>query len=314
MRPAGLVGPGSLPGAPDGAPVSLCIAGLTFAVTGDGVAVGPVADPAYREFQPAAALAGREAVGVRVSRRGASLPQAQDLIFDTADSWAMYADGDRRTVVQRVFAGRDPGVLGVTSFSRSGRDVDIRLPGPAPGAEAGAALIESPLQYPLDQVLAMYFLAGTGVVLHAAGAVRGARGYCFAGRSGAGKSTLARVLAESRGWELLSDDRVVVRRGGRLVALHGTPWPGEGRHASAGAATLGGLLFLRQGERPHLEPLAPRDAAARLFPVAGIPWFDAAALPEHLDFCDSLACATPAWEFTFPPDGSAAAYLERHLG
>src|SRR5262249_20236905 len=68
-----------------------------------------------------------------------------------------------------------------------------------------------PLEYPLDELLVIHYLARErGLEVHACG-VRDAdgRGYLFAGQSGAGKSTIARLWLGEPAATILSDDRVI---------------------------------------------------------------------------------------------------------
>jgi hypothetical protein len=171
-----------------------------------------------------------------------------------------------------------------------------------------------PLAYPVDQALVMYLLASrAGAILHAAGFAAGGRGVAFLGRSGAGKTTVSRLLLGRRGWQALSDDRVVVRAIGGRHLLFGTPWPGDAGIAQDASCPLAALCFLRQGAEHRLERLAPRQVLERLLPVASVPWFDADALAPALDFLGGLAAAVPAWELCFRRESSLAAFLEAHL-
>ena len=72
----------------------------------------------------------------------------------------------------------------------------------------------NPLEYPLDEVLIMHRLTQEKAIeLHGTGIVR-ANGDAnlFVGHSGAGKSTTTRLWTEVEDVEVLSDDRIIVRR------------------------------------------------------------------------------------------------------
>lgn len=69
---------------------------------------------------------------------------------------------------------------------------------------------------PTMELLLMHYLAQErGVILHACGIVIEDRGIPFLGESGAGKSTLARMWDQENGVDILSDDRIIVRKQGR---------------------------------------------------------------------------------------------------
>jgi hypothetical protein len=72
----------------------------------------------------------------------------------------------------------------------------------------------SPLEYPLDELLIMHRLTQEQATeLHGTGIVRGnGEANLFIGHSGAGKSTTTRLWTAVEDVEVLSDDRIIVRR------------------------------------------------------------------------------------------------------
>ena len=149
--------------------------------------------------------------------------------------------------------------------------------------------------------------------MHSTGLEYGGCSSIFPGRSGAGKSSLARLLLEAEGLQLLSDDRVVVRKQeGRFVA-HGTPWPGEAQIAVNRQSPLKSVIFLSQAPVNRLVSLTPQQALPRLFPVASIPWYDEDSVTGVLDFCGDLLQTVPAYEFQFTLDKDVSAVLSKEL-
>jgi hypothetical protein len=71
-----------------------------------------------------------------------------------------------------------------------------------------------PLEYPLDELLIMHRLTQEQAIeLHGTGIVRGnGEANLFIGHSGAGKSTTTRLWTAIEDVEVLSDDRIIVRR------------------------------------------------------------------------------------------------------
>ena len=198
----------------------LDIGPLRFALRTDG---GPVryADPAYAGFFRPAADLGRSLVElpVEISTGSPEIPTREPL-WRAGGHWAVWEEtGDYlvHTGLQAPEAAR--------AACRVARDLsraELRLP---PGAWREGAC-ESPLKYPLDQILGWGLLAKIGgVLLHSAVAVKDGVGYVFAGRSGAGKSTLA-GFCHAAGWRILNDDRVLVFRRGAEWRVAGTPWHG----------------------------------------------------------------------------------------
>lgn len=165
----------------------------------------------------------------------------------------------------------------------------------------------NPIRYPLDQVLLMHKLAsGAGVIVHAAGITVGERGYIFPGRSGAGKSTLTRQLEPVVSFDLMSDDRIVVRKTAEGLRMFGTPWPGEAGIARAEDAALSGIIFITHGRDNAIVPLEPKHALERLLTVCSIPWYDKEVLPPALGFVHDLVESVPSYLFDFTPTAEAA--------
>jgi hypothetical protein len=177
-----------------------------------------------------------------------------------------------------------------------------------------SAIVESPLRYPLDQILSWGLLSRIGgALLHAAVAVRDGIGWVFAGHSGAGKSTLS-GLCHAAGWRILNDDRVLIypRAGEWRVA--GTPWHGTGRFAEAADFPLGGLFLLQQSKSDRVEPIADSQARLDLLDVAAVPWFEDTWSQNILDGLDRLVREIPVQRFHFTKTSAAVQALVDYQG
>jgi serine kinase of HPr protein (carbohydrate metabolism regulator) len=164
----------------------------------------------------------------------------------------------------------------------------------------------TPLRYPLDQLLMMHRLAGEGgAIVHCAVVGVGDRAVICPGVSGAGKTTLSRQLAGSSDFEVLSDDRAVIRRSGEGYRAWGTPWPGEGGLAVNRSLPLASIGFIAHGETPSIERLSPSQAIHRVVRVASVPWFDREAGPGTFDGLAELCSRVPAFELRVPATSSA---------
>jgi hypothetical protein len=118
-----------------------------------------------------------------------------------------------------------------------------------------------PLEYPLDELLIMHRLTQERAIeLHSCGIVRpDGTGNLFVGHSGAGKSTTTRLWTEQEDVEVLSDDRIIVRRdevrGGGDRS--GVETPG----GIAGAEELQQVVRLRDGSASRTSHFAQDDRA-----------------------------------------------------
>ncbi|HUL77401.1 MAG TPA: hypothetical protein VL691_09080 [Vicinamibacteria bacterium] len=290
-------------------PHHVLLGGLDFELSAGEIPLEPVSDPAYRSFiAPETTPAGPSPTH-RVAFVVSSDPSFPGpAIFRSSATWSILArDGDR------AFEFRDPAgdPLYVATFRPGSPDVTVQCAPRLLSAAGPAAALSSPFRYPLDQVLTMYLLGGTGVVLHAAGALVGGRGIALAGVSGAGKSTFMRLAAGRGGWAPLSDDRVIVRVTGNGAVLCGTPWPGEGQIAESRCGPAKRLLFLEQADANEVRPLAHRAALSRLLRTASIPWYDREYLGSALDACGRVLDAVPSAVLRFRPEADVIAAVER---
>jgi hypothetical protein len=115
-----------------------------------------------------------------------------------------------------------------------------------------------PLGYPLDELLIMHRLTQEKAIeLHGCGIVRAdGVGNLFVGHSGAGKSTTTRLWTEREDVEVLSDDRIIVRRDDvRARDRVGVGMPGEGSSAEKGV----GILRLRDSSASRSNHFAQDD-------------------------------------------------------
>lgn len=228
-------------------------------------------------------------------------------IFDSQDSWSIFSDGDDLYIIDQYPPFTNPvwtarlhsGGMRITVYC--GREIiDPR----------SQTLAFNPLGYPLDQILLMNYLAThEGGILHAAGWTFINSGWAFPGQSGAGKSTLAKLIANLHRGEIVSDDRIVVRKTGETFRMYGTPWPGEGGFAVNRGVQLKRLMFLSKGPENRITELPLSAAISRLLPVMSVPWYDRNKVLPMMDFCENLITRVPVYEFSFRPDASAVDFL-----
>jgi hypothetical protein len=162
------------------------------------------------------------------------------------------------------------------------------------------------LEYPLDELLITHHLSlGRGVELHACGLVCDGTAVLFAGHSGAGKSTTARLWSDHVSVEVLSDDRIIVRKYGSQFFMHGTPWHGEAAFATPGRAPIQRIFLLEHGPANRIERLSPSAAVGELLARSFTPFYQPRFVNPVLALLDDLAASLPCYRFHFVPDHSA---------
>ncbi len=164
-----------------------------------------------------------------------------------------------------------------------------------------------PLEYPLDELAMMHRLAlGEGVEVHALGlADQDRSGYLFLGHSGAGKSTTARLWLAEPGVQLLSDDRIIIRKQDGKFWMYGTPWHGDAGVASPGRAPLSAIFLLEQAPTNQVAGLPAAQAAAELLARAFLPYYQRSGIHFTLDFLDQLTRSVPCSILRFTPTSGA---------
>lgn len=290
---------------------SIEIAGIHFVVTcRDAVLVRNIPDtytPFYKNEYPDAQL-----FNVTVSAGPGKLPHTEKTkkIFDSEQSWSMFKDEDQyylsldpSAIFEKIscHAHFDKSITEATLYSETlGRSVN------------GRPVVHNPFCYPLDQILLMYILSKReGALIHAAGMNINGRGYFFPGKSGAGKSTLSRQFIGQDNMEMLSDDRVAIRKIDNAFRVFGTPWAGDAGIAENKSFPLYGIFFIHHAEKNMIREIKPREAIEKLMPVTSIPWFDRDVMPKILNFCEELVSNIPAYQLYFKPDTEVADFLDK---
>jgi hypothetical protein len=165
---------------------------------------------------------------------------------------------------------------------------------------------------PTMELLLMHYLAeGRGVILHGCGIVIDDRGILFLGESGAGKSTLARMWDLENGVDILSDDRVIVRKEGREFRAYGTPWHGEAAFGTPREAKLQQIFFLSHGKENFFKEMKRLDILSHLLTCSFPPLWDSQGMELVLDLFNQLATQVPCQELSFRPEKSALALVKK---
>ena len=165
-----------------------------------------------------------------------------------------------------------------------------------------------PLGYPLDELLIMHRLTQEKAIeLHGCGIVPpDGAGNLFVGHSGAGKSTTTRLWTSLENVEVLSDDRIIVRRDSSCgLRMYGTPWHGEAMYASPGSAPVARIFVLEHGHGNVVTRLSRSEAVAELFARSFVPFHRHEYVDSALVFLEEVFDAVPVYRYAFEPDERA---------
>jgi hypothetical protein len=227
-------------------------------------------------------------------------------VFDSGSLWRLFRDGDAyRLEFRSSLSGELPYKVASIPMDVGAKPIQVSLQTRV--TEFRAAY---PLQFPLDELLVNAVLTRQGgIELHSCGVVdHNGDGYLFAGNSGAGKTTTARLWQDDAK-EILSDDRIILRRENGQWWMYGTPWHGEAEICSASRAPLRGILLLDKAVRNELRTLSQSAAIARLFSCTFPPFHDAEGMNAVVGTLAEIVREVPVASLSFVKDRSAVEFV-----
>lgn len=289
------------------------IAGINFAVRCQYPLSADRLPGTYRQFIKNTYPVGTDTdIHVIVRIETGNMPDTGQMtkIFDTGQSWSMFRQNNDYVLSLNIPTVNGQAIW-LAAFDVHCNTISIYCSDLLMNKEKGLTTFATPLSYPLDQLLLMHILAEkSGALLHAAGLSMDNRGYIFPGRSGAGKSTLSRLLLGTDRAEMLSDDRIIIRKIDGAFRAFGTPWAGDADIAENKNVRLDRIFFIHHAETNRVKELKSKETVERLMPVTSIPWYDEMAIQNMLAFCEDLALNIPAYELHFRPDHNIVTFLE----
>jgi len=294
--PLGLDPRGSLAARDGGGRYAIRVGDLTIAVDATAAALTLRISTATRAFLTDARVAD---LTLAVSLEKLESDLRGELLFDSGATWRLYAVDDRY-----VFRFVNP-IFGATPYKEAriehdfGRGEIVLHPDAFDCDQPVDAM-----EFPLDELLFIRLLTSRGgIELHACGVVDpSGNGLIFAGHSGDGKTTTARLWEAVPGATVLSDDRIIVRRGGDgSWWMYGTPWHGEAELAVNARAPLTGVMLLARGESNALLPAEPMAAASGLLARSFVPYYDANLMASAVELLGKLTGEVPTFRFPFVP-------------
>lgn len=283
--------------------MSMEVAAVRFTISCQEPAILQECPPNYHPFlKKTFPGSGLISIPVRLELHGIPDTGNMTKIFDTDQSWSMYKDHHDYVIAL------NPPVLGkqavwLARFNKTFSEIVVYCSDVLRRETDAGARVVNPVLYPLDQLLLVHILAqNQGALIHAAGIALRGNGYIFPGPSGAGKSTLSKLLSGLKNMELLSDDRMAVRKIDGRFNSYGTPWSGDLGVAASKSAPLSGIFFTRQGLTHRIKKIGRKQAFEKLLPVTSIPWYDRSLVTEMLTFIEELVTRVPAYELCFRKD------------
>ena len=274
--------------------MAIRIGDVTISIEGE--VSGEIA-PAYLPF----IAQGKTDISLRLHRGSPDLV-VEEKVFECPPIWTLYRENGKSVI--RLFP--EMGDLQRTLFfPHHLKHADLYF-------ADDCTRISDPFFGPTMELLLMHYLAQErGVILHACGIVIEDRGILFVGESGAGKSTLATMWDQENGIDILSDDRVIVRKQGREFRVYGTPWHGEASFGSPREARLERIFFLSHGRENSVKDMTGIDPVSHLLTCSFPPLWDSQGMEVALEFFSQVAAQVPCKELSFKPEKSVLALVKK---
>ncbi|MFA5976316.1 MAG: hypothetical protein WC859_09175 [Elusimicrobiota bacterium] len=148
-----------------------------------------------------------------------------------------------------------------------------------------------------------------GMILHGAAVSLSGKGLAFIGHSGAGKTTISRLFRTHSSAQVLNDERILLWREGKHWHVAGTPWHGELRQVSKGAALLKRFSVLVQATDNQFLPRPPQPVLKSIFTEAYLPLWNQEAMARLVEAATRLVKDVPSGELRFTQDNRIVRYL-----
>ena len=142
-----------------------------------------------------------------------------------------------------------------------------------------------------------------GLLLHSAGILRDKHGYIFPGQSGTGKSTIASLVTPTE--TVLSDEMVVVRKGGDGYLVYSTPFYGTDSSAEQNiAARLQAAFLPVKDQAVYLKEAKPAQVLSKLLTSVLFFGQEPALSRRLMEAGADVVAGIPFYEMHFRRDGS----------
>lgn len=222
-------------------------------------------------------------------------------IFESSPIWALYRQDE--DFIIKLFEKMN-GLERILRIPRDFNTADLYFAEPN-------GTFKDPFFGPTIELLMVNYLAQSdSMIVHACGVDYGGKGILFVGESGAGKSTLTKIWNQEPGVEILSDDRIIVRKKNDQYWMYGTPWHGDAKFASPAKLKLEKIFFIRHGQKNSVKAMRGTLPVLQFLKTSFPPFWDKKGMQCAMEFFNDLAAAVPCRELSFVPDSKIVDFIK----
>ena len=222
-------------------------------------------------------------------------------IFESSPIWTLYRQGE--DLIIKLFEKMN-GLRRILRIPRDFTTADLYF------AEPDGAF-KDPFFGPTIELLMVNYLAQiNSMIVHACGMDYEGKGILFVGESGAGKSTLTKIWNQEPGIEILSDDRIIIRKKNDQYWMCGTPWHGDAEFASPVTLKLEKIFFIRHGQTNSSETIGGTLPVLQFLKASFPPFWDKKGMQFAMEFLIDLVAAVPCRELSFVPDSKVVDFVK----
>jgi len=222
-------------------------------------------------------------------------------IFESSPIWTLYREGENFII--KLFEKMN-GLKRTLRISKDFTVADLYFTEPN-------GSFNNPFFGPIIELLMVNYLAQIdSMIVHACGVDCKGKGILFVGESGVGKSTLTKIWNQGAGAEILSDDRIIVRKKNGQFWIYGTPWHGDAKFASPSKLKLEKIFFIRHGQKNSIKTLGGTLPVLQFLKASFPPFWDKKCMQFAMEFFNNLATAVPCRELSFVPDSKIVDFVK----
>ena len=235
---------------------------------------------------------------------GAPQIEVGEKIFESSPIWTLYRQGENFII--KLFE-KINGRQRILIVPRDFTSAELYFTEPD-------GSFNDPFFGPIIELLMVNYLTRVGsIIVHSCGINYRGKGILFVGESGAGKSTLTRIWNKEDGVEILSDDRIIIRKIDDRYWMYGTPWHGDAHFASPAKVKLEKVFFIKHGWANSAKGVSGTFPVLQVLKASFPPYWDKNCMEFAMEFFNDLVAAVPCREMSFVPDADIVEFVKNLL-